>query len=282
MDDNQKLVIGLAMSIEQGLRDTPLLYGSLSGSFVYGGAIKGQSDIDLQIVFSPQAYRQKQIIKEHGAHFLVRFRSLVEEFNYVVDPVFPAEFVTIDQIDDAITGRGFHVSTEERIFLPQASDEYYLCDSERWYRAWLSQTAFGRCIVGDCAYALRKKIEAWQTIILFLITSSMDIPFISARTIIDRLMGETNKWNSIGVAQHYIDFPTYELPVIEQALHELTKDNYVKQDNDRYYVNAINIDKWQSTLTRSIALGTIRQAKDFFGLDDIQDMKTSFENWSSF
>lgn len=236
-------------------------YSFISGGFTYGGAIRGKSDIDIVSVFFPDAKSKDEKKFWNGmSGFVDDYLSIHKQHGYVPDITFPGEYITTSQVQDAIAGRGFQVSDHNRLYLDAVTPTYYLEDSERWYRAWLSQSAFSDFITGDRELFLRNKEKAWKTVSMFNLLS-IDQRDITTSSFLDYLVSNPNKKVGSGVHSRYRQFRQKEQPVMDRVMHTLVEDGVLTSRDS--YVFTIQYDKvyqWENNVSRDLRSQAIRHA----------------------
>jgi GTP cyclohydrolase II len=249
-------------------------YASLvlsSGSFAYGGATKGKSDLDVMTVLSPEI---AEIPPEETIRMIQSFvRDYVavhREYGYKPDVTFPGEYITDANAEDAIAGRGFHVS-ETGLHLPPASDEYYLEDRERYYRAWRSMLAFSRRLTGNEEKFHELKLRAWETIMLFLLYQS-DKNVVDTDTIINALTSQEDKWQSVGVTNKWLTFRTDERPYIEQTLVRLQVRSILDAHGSIYGLQKEQIQVWSESVSQALRAGQLQRAPFLLSVDNEREL----------
>jgi hypothetical protein len=243
------------------------VYALTSGSIVFGGAIPGQSDMDMLVVLKKSFKdkpRNQQGQQVRG--FVDDYLQLHHDTGFMPDTVFPGEYIIEDQVADAISGRGYHVDGQGKLYLPQASDDYYMEDPERWHRAWLSMSAYGEFVSGDKDKFLRNKEKAWGTVILFN-AGDLEEP-TTPNGIIDRLSAPANKWAGSGISERYFTFRQHELPFASSALEMLTDTGYFTREGDIFHPDQRRIAEWHQGTSDAIRSGTIRRADYLFGVTE--------------
>lgn len=250
-----------------------VLYALTSGSVVYGGGILGQSDLDLLVVLNDDVNdKGKEKLMEDIKLFVDDYLLLHKDFSFAPDITFPGEYASVAQVSDAILGRGYHTENEGELFLPVASEEYYMEDAERWYRAWLSMSAYGKFVSGNEEEFIKYKSTAWETQILFnckkLNTS------ITPNGIIDMLINQKNKWAGSGISTRYFTFRKTELPHVQKALINLQDKGFFEQNLNEFVPNHDKIQQWHLITSRAILDRTIRTANFIINYDDVAEISS--------
>lgn len=231
----------------------------LTGSFAYSGGTRGKSDIDVLVVLD-DAFAALEPRERAGqvAGFVNDYLALHLRTGYVPDLQFPGEYVTEAIIKDAVAGRGFHVGEDGALFLPRASVEYYLADPERWFRAWLSQTAFSRFIGGDEAAYQAHKRAAWATILKFVLKNC---PLESIEE--DDVFGLLR---AFGVHADYWDFRASERAWVGEGLRELLDEGMLLAYGGRYVPVRESLATWEGVVAQAVRSGSIRRAAFLFDM----------------
>lgn len=238
-----------------------------SGSFAYLGAQKGKSDLDVMAVLKDEIYRtpRKEVI-EMIAGFVADYHRVHKDYEYSADEVFPGEYITESNAEDALLGRGMHTN-DGRLYLPPASNAYYLSNQEHYYRAWQSQLAFSRRIDGDASKFLETKLRAWELIIKFIV-SNADGANIDPASILRYLTNQEDKWSGVGVTKKCVTFAEDELPFVEQAFQRLRVQELLLGDEKAYKVNVPAMNEWRLHVTGLIGSGALKRSAFLTNQDD--------------
>jgi len=238
-----------------------------SGSFAYAGATKGKSDLDIMTVLRDgiRDVPRKELL-EMIQGFSRDYVAIHRQYDYAPDDVFPGEYITEANVEDAIAGRGFH-ATESGIYLPPASNEYYLEDPERYFRAWRSMLAFSKHIAGEEEKFDETKIRAWESIVLYLL-SQMDEEEVSAERIMDILTGNEDKWQSVGVTQKCLTFREDEIAYVERTLVRLKMRGLLSADAPSYGIATEEVQTWSSALASDLQSGNLQRSAFLLNKDN--------------
>lgn len=232
-----------------------------TGSFAYGGGTLGKSDLDVVIVFKKDIYSEsKNELLLRIKHFVNGYLKIHKETGYMPDLVFPGEFITEDLVDDSISGRGFQLDLNNHLFLPKASTEYYLENPERWFRAWLSQSAFNKFLVGNKKLFSENKVRAWSSIIKFTLWNEKSKSF-TLRDIVDKL-------RPFGVHADYFNFMKLEEDWISRSLSMLVREGYISNSKDRYLANFDKLGRWERDIAELIRNRSIKKAKLVLNMEE--------------
>lgn len=245
-------------------------YAYFSGTFAYGGAKKKKSDIDITIVFKNAVYLlKKDKFINNLKEFIKKYENIHKKYNYCLDKVFSGEYVTVSQIEDAIKGRGFSVNKKGHLYLPLASNRYYLKNREHWFRAWLSSIAFSVPVNKGPGLSVSNKINAWQTIILFILATTKT-DNLDANSILVFLLNNSNKWAGMGITKHYIFFKEMETKVVEKALKSLQSKGFLVVRNGMYKKVKNKLYEWEKEISKSILSGKVKRSPFLFDREDIK------------
>lgn len=233
-----------------------------TGSFTYGGGTLGKSDLDITIVFQNSIYDlPKDELLKRIKIFIGGYLDLHIITGYVPDVAFPGEYVTEIMVADAVAGRGFHADEEERLYLPKASLEYYLANPERWFRAWLSQSAFCTFLSGDRHVFEENKISGWASILKFVL-KDVEQEQVS-------VLGLMTLLRPFGVHPDYWSFVPIESPWVLRALHRLAKLEFIDfTDAEKVIPNKRKLLDWEKGLASSITSGVIRKSELILSLEE--------------
>ena len=235
------------------LQSAQAIFGSrcraawLSGSFAYEGARPGRSDADIVVVLEDSAPLPAD---EATLRLIRRFVDayLTVHARHGLDPDldFPGEFVTSGMIDETISWRGLahEGGLPEPAFPVVESPDYWLGRPDRWYNAWLSETAFSRFPVGDLDFHSRVKLEAWKTIVRFLLLRAPRPSF----SVDEMLLGV----GQFGVKPRYPAFWTLERPWVDRALEALEAEGAVTVAADLVEPGVDRLAEWERQLLETI------------------------------
>ena len=218
----------------------------LSGSFLYHGAKPGRSDIDVVVIFAEGTPIPAD------ADTLERIRAFVQVYldvhaGFGLDPdlEFPAEYVVPASIEQAINWCGLSLRNKVADQFPPVDDsDYWLGRPDRWFNAWLSETAFSRFLTGDQEFHARSKLTAWKTILRFLMLRSDGRP-----------MGREDFWPGLaqfGVKESYLPFWPLEDLWVERAFSELEAEGSAKRVGERLAPVREALLKWEGQIQAKI------------------------------
>jgi hypothetical protein len=219
----------------------------LSGSYAYEGARPGHSDADIVIVLD------ERVTLPADEATLRRIRRFVDSYLAVharhgLDPdlEFPGEFVTSGMIEETIAWRGLahEGGLPEPAFPAVESRDYWLGRPDRWYNAWLSETAFSRFPVGDRDYHDRVKLDAWTAIVRFLLLRAPR----PSLTPDELLLGVAQ----FGVKPRYPAFWDFERPWVDRALETLAAEGAVGLAPGRVEPRTERLREWEATVREAI------------------------------
>jgi hypothetical protein len=257
------------------------LCGFVSGSIAFGGAIPGKSDIDMVVVAKPSILTlpKPELIRMVGG-FTDEYLAIHKLFNFSPDLDFPGEYFTLNQATDALNGRGFHSDGHGNIFLPRVYEDYYMEDSERWFRAWRSQISFGKFVSGDCEVFRNLKIKAWETSLSYLFRSTNE-PF-DIKTLLEKVTNGAYKKDGIGISDRYFTFQKDEEPYVGEAIDNMRNRGLVKSHGLQYIVNTEVLKQWESDISNRIIDGSIRQAPYLLNLEETRRLsETVVSRWNA-
>ena len=219
----------------------------LSGSFVYDGAKPGRSDIDVVVVMDEKvAFPADDETLERIRHFIDVYLEVHARLGLDPDLEFPAEYVVPEAIGEAIEWRGLALNgAVAEAFPPVEDPSYWIARPDRWFNAWLSETAFSRFLAGDPAYHDASKLGAWKTILKFLLLRFDDRP-----------LGLDDFWPGLaqfGVKPSYQPFWPAERLWVQRALAELEMEGFALRAGDRVTPEREALGRWEKKLQAAIA-----------------------------
>ncbi len=248
-----------------------MVFSLFSGSVAYGGGKIGKSDIDVMIILlNKNVFTLNQYL-EFGKEYI----NINHIHGFVPDKIFPGEIITLDSVEDAISGRGFSVKSQE-LYLSPASEEYYMRSSEHWFRAWLSMLAFSVVDYGEHEVFLSYKIRAWRTVILYLLRHVRSE--VSAESILELLLDQSNKWIGFGITSNYVKFEEFESRIITQVLRGLEKEGFLfKNSLGLYSVQSELLQEWSKEMASAITKRIVRKSELLFNLADASEVSKEME-----
>lgn len=266
-----------------------VVYSFISGGFSYGGAILGKSDIDVVVVLRNDAKsKDPKSFRSKVSKFVDDYLEIHHDFGYQPSTFFPGEYISEEQVVDAISGRGFQASSTNKLYLDIVTDSYYLEDSERWYRAWLSQSAMSLFIGGDRSTFLRNKRDAWATVLAFNLLLYNRNQFRSS-DFIDYLISNPNKKAGTGIHNRYRTFRDKESAHILLGLQTLETSGILIFSGSYCIVDKEVLSAWEAEVATAINNGSIRKSQFLLNMEETlelanetkQKWKTIYERFNS-
>ena len=218
----------------------------LSGSFVYGGAQPGESDIDVVVVLDAASVPADGDTLARIRRFVDVYLEVHAEAGLDPDLDFPGEYVVPAALDEAIAWRG--IATEGRVareLPPPDAPDYWIGRPDRWFNAWLSMTAFTRFLAGDPFYHDAQKLAAWTTIARFLLLRSGG-----------GALAEEELWPDLaqfGVKSRYHALRPLEEPCLRRALALLEREGVLTRDDGLLVPAMEPLRAWERRLAAAIA-----------------------------
>lgn len=218
----------------------------LSGSFLYKGAKPGRSDIDVVVVLDERT----ALPADHDT--IRRIRAFVDVYldlhaRLGLDPDldFPAEYVVPQAIEEAISWRGLSLQGSVADAFPAVENsDYWLGRPDRWFNAWLSETAFSHFLTGDAVFHSAAKLTAWKTILRFLLLRGDGQP-----------MGLENFWTGLaqfGVKESYLPFWPQEESWVQRAIDDLVVEGSAVRVADRVAPSPFWLAQWEKQIQAAI------------------------------
>ncbi len=221
----------------------------LSGSYVYEGAIKGRSDIDVVLVLADdQPLPADPLTLERIHAFIDAYLQIHARIGLDPDLDFPGEYVVPGALEEAIGWRGVVVDGKVADFFPPIEEkDYWISRPDRWFHAWVSMTAFSRFLIGDESFYQRTKIDAWKCILRFLLLRS------TAQT-----LRRDDLWPGLaqfGAKPTYRAFWSIEGATVDHALAELEKEGDLALVGGRIRPDRSRLDEWEDRLNDRVTPG---------------------------
>ncbi len=246
-----------------------LSYAIIGGSFAYGGAAKGMSDIDIGLVFKDNAMNNNGKLKEEITEFIKIYKDFNLINGFVPDYLFPGEYMTLKQINDAIEGRSFRISTKlDKLEIPVLNNDDFLHDYERWFQVWLTMNAFSTYVFGDINTFLKNKLLSWKTIILYLL-SNTHLVRIDEGIVISLIVSPSLVNPDFRIDESYKSFESRESIYLKTAIELLVKDNFLTEDKNMYIVNNPSITKWKKRIIDLEKNKKLKNAPFLFTLEEM-------------
>jgi hypothetical protein len=245
----------------------------LSGSYAYGGAVPGASDIDVVLVMHdavPQPASASML--ETIQKFIDVYLLTHHDAGLAPDLEFPGEYLTAAQIRESFAGRGFTAETGERLSMPLVeSPGYWTDDWTRWFRAWLGMAAFSQHLCGDYRQFEILKAEAWKAILLFVSAKAAG-PFTE-----EDILAELT---TFGLKPRYKKFAELEIPWIRQAMEQLERDDVIARDGEFFVPQAATLRAWERQTSRRCSISPADPADLFLSERQVRDLEHyAAERW---
>jgi predicted nucleotidyltransferase len=220
----------------------------LSGSYVYGGARPGQSDIDVVLVLEGVPLPADPDLQARIRRFVDSYLEAHARAGLDPDLDFPGEYVVAEAIGEAVAWRG--IATEGRVareLPPPDAEDYWIGRPDRWFNAWLSMTAFTRFLAGDRAFHEARKLDAWTTIVRFLLLRSGP----------DGL-AEEQFWDNLeqfGVKPRYCALEAMEGEWLARAIAAVEAEGGARRSDGRIEPDLDRLRDWERRVGSAIAAG---------------------------
>jgi hypothetical protein len=130
-------------------------------------------------------------------------------------------------------------------FPPVEHSDYWVGRPDRWFNAWLSETAFSRFLTGDASYHEASKLGAWKSVLRFLLLRSDDSP-----------VGLDELWPRLaqfGVKPSYEPFWPAERAWVQRAIAELEAEGTAQRSGDRVLPVRDALRQWEKQVQAAIA-----------------------------
>lgn len=216
--------IELAALIRRHLPAT--VFAFTSGSLPYGAAIRGRSDIDINVVLPARTTPDEDLFDRINS-FVDGYSSLHERHDMAMDQRFPGEYFTAEQARDAAQGRGVPVDEGGPRLPRQPNDTYWTTTAETWYLAWLGALAFSRYVVGDAATLAGLRRMAWTTILALCLPDLSHGDFL-LEDALSRVLTYDHPHGGFGVHSGYTRFIELEAESCRQAVLDLAEAGVVR------------------------------------------------------
>jgi hypothetical protein len=235
----------LAALVERYLPDTAFAF--TSGSLPYGAAVRGRSDIDINIVL-PAGTDPDTALFGRINSFIDDYSSLHARHGMVMDKRFPGEYFTAEQASNAAQGRGVPVDERGPRLPHQPDDTYWTTTAETWYLAWLGALAFSRYVIGDATALAGLRRRAWTTILALCMPDLLPGDFL-LEDALARVLAHDHPHGGFGVHWGYTRFVELETLTCKQAIVDLAEMGVVKVlPNSRFRVLDDGYAEWLRTL----------------------------------
>lgn len=220
-----------------------------SGSLPYGAAVRGVSDIDVNIIL-PVDTRPDQALFDRLIGFIDDYSCLHDQHGMRVDCRYPGEYLTIAQAHDAAAGRGIPLTNGLPSLPRQLDDSYWSTTEETWYLAWMGASAFSRHVAGDSDALIGLRRQAWTTVVALCLLDFAGRDF-HAEDIVARILDNTHPNGGFGVHPGYRRFAELETGHCQRALADLAASRVLRcQADGSYRVDREGILRWASGLAK--------------------------------
>lgn len=248
-----------------------LAYAFLGGSFVYGGGVKENSDIDSCIVFGDIRAMTKEMLRLSIEEYVQAYVLFNKKNNRLPDYVFPGEYCTLAQVNEAIEGRGFFVnSKKQELELPLWTDDDYLRESELWFQPWLTLSAFGIFFSGDIDRFVKNKIRAWEAIILYLL-SKYSQTSVTTTIIMKELLAHSE--TEFRITDDYPLFVEKESIYCDFSLKNLQRKGFLRSENGNIVPDRKKLHEWRGAIIDQAQGSTMWSSSFLFDFDEMKNIK---------
>ncbi|MFE5594811.1 hypothetical protein [Streptomyces sp. NPDC056549] len=235
----------LGSLVESHLLDAVVAF--TSGSLPYGAAVRGHSDIDVNIML-PAGTRADAAFFSCLSSFINDYRILHEQHGMLLDHRYPGEYFTVDQAHDAAAGRGVPVINDRPKLPQQPGDAYWNTIEETWYLAWMGALAFSRHVAGNTDVLTRLRRKAWTTVVALCLPDLIGRD-IRVEDVVARVLDQEHPNGGFGVHSGYRRFAELETPHCLQALTDLAARAVVGRRVDgSYFVERDGLLRWCTDL----------------------------------
>lgn len=224
-----------------------------SGSLPYGAAVRGRSDIDVNIVF-PADTQCGDVLLAAIDGFVDGLAELHVEHGLSMDRRYPGEYFTISQARDAVAGRGIPIRHGEPTLPHRPDNDYWEKSEETWYLAWLGALSFSRQIAGERAPFVELRQQGWQTVILLCLRDLVGQP-VTGKLVLNRILQSDHPSGGFGVHLAYRRFGELENRSIDQTLDRLAEQGYLHMTGSGYTVHEEALSAWRTGLAERHAEG---------------------------
>jgi len=218
-------------------------YSFLGGSIAFG-VDTNSSDIDCIVVLKDEVYKDIEI-REKIKRFADGYVKLHHVLGRIPDLSFPGDIITVNQKEEAITGRG--LVYKGKIELPPISENGDWDKQNVDYRVWLTEIAFANntFLTGNQHRFRTDSLRAVDTIAKFLLLLNGGKKF-DPESICNEIFKRGKSF--LGLSDRY-------RPVLEKLLLEKLKVTFahlersgfiVETSNNLYVANTMLIKKWKS------------------------------------
>jgi 8-amino-7-oxononanoate synthase len=260
---NNKSVANLLDAVKKISTDD-FSYAIIAGSFAYGGGAKGMSDIDFGVIFKNSALEQSDKVREGIIEFIKAYKNFNLINGFVPDYLFPGEYMTQGQVEDAINGRSFRIDKQnQRLEIPVLTNDDFLKDYERWFQVWLTLNAFGIYFYGDIDAFVQNKVLCWKTIILYLLSNTL-LDKINESSVISLITSSTFESQDFKIDPSYEQFELKESIFVKVVLDMLVGEKYLKIDGGNYMINSLAVDEWKKKTIMEAQTGVTKKSPFLF------------------
>jgi hypothetical protein len=232
MDEADHIHKQLGKLVEIHIPDAVVAF--TSGSLPYGAAVRGDSDIDVNVIL-PTDTRSDDALFDRLSNFIDGYRKLHGQHGMRLDRRYPGEYFTIDQAHDAAAGRGVPVINGTPELPRQMGDSYWNTSEDTWYLAWMGALAFSRHVAGNRDVLTGLRRQAWTTVVALCLPDLSGWDF-QAEDVMARILDQDHPNGSFGVHPGYRRFAELEVPHCRQALADLTARGVLGRQGDGIFV----------------------------------------------
>ncbi|WP_181138408.1 hypothetical protein [Streptomyces sp. Ru73] len=218
-----------------------------SGSLPFGAAVRGNSDIDVNVVL-PVGTKPDDALFDRLSGFIDDYRALHQQHGMRLDFRYPGEYFTIDQAHDAAAGRGIPMANGKPALPRELGDSYWNSSEDTWYLAWMGALAFSRHVAGNRDILATLRRRAWTTIVALCLPDLRSRNF-GTEDVMARILNKDHPNGGFGVHPGYRRFAELEAPHCRQALADLSTCGILaRQEEDSFSVEDNQLLRWAADL----------------------------------
>lgn len=220
-----------------------LEFAFFSGRMAFGILEKGKSDIDIVIVMNDNGLRNFKNLRRKFVDF---YFNVHKKYGLVPDSLWPGEFLTILQLEEALKGRGFDIVKGRLDLLNAVNDSDWCYD--RMYRIWLVMIYLSKFLAGDKELYETFRSNASMLILKFLIYK-FNLNSVTPESISKLIIGGGKGFLGIRTVYERV-FHKVMIKTIENSIGGLLKEGFLFKMRNKVMVNKPKIEIWSIEVLR--------------------------------
>ena len=219
-----------------------LVFACINGRAAVDLDETGESDIDVFAVLQDDI--PTNVFREKWETFVRAYRDIHIHFGYKYDTDFPGDFLTLSQLKECVSGRGFDIRNGKLFVEPIYSKEEESYEHD--FRIFRSMLTIGCFLTGDNLLFTQAKQLAVETTVKFILYRDH---LLSTKEIILKLK---EKKEIFGFDERYEPvFSCIMRPAVENTINRLLLLDYITYKSiERQFQATERIQEWATSIVK--------------------------------